>query len=456
MESSSEDDYFSWLFLINLVAEPSTFNIVLGFVAVALLLLASALVSGAEVAFFSLSPKDIKEIGNDTRKSSKTILDLLDTPRYLLATIIITNNFVNVSIIVISYYIVRFFIDFTIYPILGFIGQVVVVTFVILLFGEVVPKIFAAYNNIRLAHMTAYPLLILKKILKPISKVLVSSTGVIERKLSRKNKNVDLKEIDHAIDLAVGGKASSQEVSILKGIVKFGNITVTQIMRARVDVVAIDYNTDFKGTIKIVKESGFSRIPVYKENDDNVVGILYVKDLLKHIDKKRGFSWQKLIRSPLFIPETKKIDDLLKEFQSKRIHIAIVVDEYGGTSGIITLEDVIEEIIGEIKDEFDQVEDINYTKIDDRNFIFEGKTLLNDVFKILNIDIDTFDDVEGDFDSLAGLVLELAGRIPGKDEQLSHKNFLFTVLSVTKKRITSVKMTILQEDEMLKPNDQTG
>ncbi len=448
MEISSDDDYYSWLILADAANEPHAYHIILAILAILVLLFLSAMVSGSEVAFFSLSRKEIDNIKEKTDKMSSLIIQLLESPKKLLATILIANNLFNVGVVVISYFVIMSFIDANAYPFLGFILEIIVVTLMLVLFGEVIPKTFANYNNRKIAYLTAFPLTILEKIFNPLSKLLVSSTNIIENRIKRDtNRNISAEDVNDAIDLSVGTQASKQEINILKGIVKFGDISVKQIMRARVDVIAIEHETSFKETLNIVRESGFSRIPVFQENEDSIKGILYVKDLLKYVSEKEDFKWQSLIRTPFFVPETKKIDDLLREFQTKRIHLAIVVDEYGGTSGIVTLEDVMEEIIGEITDEFDEAEEIKFDKIDDNNYIFEGKTLLNDIYKVVGIKSDSFDEVSGDFDSLAGLILELSGKIPKKNERVSYKDFLFTVLAVSRKRIVRVKLTYVQDDE---------
>jgi gliding motility-associated protein GldE len=455
MEETAEGDLADWSVLLAQTGGPLTFEIIFGLLGVLLLLAASAMISGSEVAYFSITGKEIEDLKSDGSKSSSRILKLLDTPRHLLATILIVNNTLNVAIIIISYYLISYIIDVGSYPIIGFLLEVVIVTFLIVLFGEVIPKIFAAHNNVRIARFMSAPLRLLLRLLKPASYLLVSSTRVIERKLDNKSgSNISLEEVDHAIDVAVGEKATQEEVDMLKSIVNFGSISVTQVMQARVDVTSLSDDTGFHEVMRIVLRDNFSRIPVYRENEDNVIGILYIKDLLRHVDEPDEFRWQDLLRQPFFVPESKKIDDLLKEFQTKRIHMAIVVDEYGGTSGIITLEDVMEEIIGEIADEFDDVQEIEFTKLDDHNFIFEGKTMLNDMFKVVDVEPDSFDDVEGDFDSIAGLVLELAGRLPEKGAEITHKNFTFTVVSVSKKRIIKVKLTLRTADQTPAENEQ--
>ncbi len=416
------------------------------------LLLASALVSGSEVAYFSLDNNDVEEVEKDADKTDKRITDLLNEKEYLLATILVTNNFINVAIIMLSAFVLGNLIpEGQIPDALKFLIEVVLVTFLLVLFGEVSPKVYASTNNIRVARLMARPLTFLRKLTFPISALLVNSTSLIERRIAKRydsGKAVSMEDIDQAIELAVTDtQDAKQDIRLLKSIVKFGNVSVKQIMRSRVDVTAVEQEANFEELLELVRESGYSRIPVYDDNFDNVTGVLYAKDLLEYLDENSNFKWQKVIRSAFFVPETKKIDDLLQEFQERRIHIAIVVDEYGGTLGIVTLEDVLEEIIGEIKDEFDDQIELEYEKIDEFNYKFEGKTLLNDLCRVVGLDTATFDEVKGESDSMAGLVLELAGRIPKVKEQLEYKNYLFTITEADKRRIIQVKMTIAPEAE---------
>lgn len=319
------------------------------------------------------------------------------------------------------------------------------ITFLLVLFGEVSPKIYANLNNLKHSRLMAPPLLILDKLYRPLSGLLVGwsariESNIYEKRLTTTGKTTDRKEIDTAIELAVSDD-NSGEIDILKGIINFGDVTAKQIMKSRVDVVAIEESYGFRQVMKIVRDSGFSRIPVFKEDFDNIKGLLYVKDLLGYSDEKSSFKWQKLIRNNvLYVPESKKIYDLLREFQSKRTHMGIVVDEYGGSGGVITLEDIMEEVIGEIKDEFDQEEEVDYTKIDDHNYIFEGKTLLNDVIRILDLDKDIFDQVKGSADSIAGLILELTGSLPNRDREIKYKQLRFKIVSVTKRRIEKINV----------------
>jgi gliding motility-associated protein GldE len=323
---------------------------------------------------------------------------------------------------------------------------VVVVTFLLVLFGEVLPKVYATQNNMRMALFSAPVLLFMNKVFKPVSKMLVSSTKYIEGRMNSKPANsISNEDFEHAIELTVGHSATREEVNIFKGILKFGNITVRQIMRTRMDVSGVPYQLTFPEVQKLAIEVGYSRMPVYKESLDSVNGMIHTKDFLPHSDDE-NFDWHALIRPAFFVHEGKMIEDLLKEFQQKRIHFAIVVDEFGGTSGIVTLEDIMEEIIGDIKDEFDE-DDLHFKKIDDNNYIFEGKTLINDVCRMINMPSDTFEDIRGESDSVAGLILEISGKFPAVNEIVSYKQYDFTVLNIDKMRIQRIKLTINEEGE---------
>ena len=409
-------------------------------------LIISFFVSGAEVAFFSLTYKDINMLKTKQYNGYKRIVNLLETPKILLASLLIANSFVNIAIIVIS----NFIIDalFTIqYGWLEFGIKVLTVTFFLVLFGEVMPKVMATQNNIRFAKDAGPLIVVISYLFRGMSKRLVRSSDFIERKLAGKtNNNYSLEELDHAIDITTDSEASSKEKNILKGIVKFGNITARQVMKARLDVSGIDYALPFPELIKRVEELHYSRLPVYKEDLDEVAGMLHTKDLLPHLENQDNFDWHTVIRPAYFIHEQKLIEDLLSEFRSKRIHFAVVVDEFGGTSGIVTLEDIMEEIIGDIKDEFDE-EDISYEKLDEYNYAFDGKVMMNDVCRIMELPMETFDNVKGDSESLAGLVLELTGEIPKQNEVAQSGNFVFTVLEVEKNRLQKIKITIKQQLE---------
>ncbi len=449
MDNSSEGEHLYCLFIsfLNIINPVTTEIVFASFVSIVLLVL-SGYASGAEVAFFSLTKKDLIKLKKEKNSSSKRIISLLEKPRYLLATILIANNLINISIIVTSYFVISNLFNFIGHPVLSFVFEVLIVTFLIVLFGEIIPKVFATRHNVKLARTTSYGLTYLEKFFRPFSFMLVKSTNFIEKRLHGKAvQQISIDEIDDAIDMTVASKSSKREVNILKGIIRFGNITVKQAMLSRVDMVAVDTIAEFKTVLDIISQSGFSRIPIYENDLDHITGIIYAKDLLEHLEQP-GFEWQKLARQPLFVPENKKLNDLLEDFQSKRVHLAIVVDEYGGTSGIITLEDILEEIIGEIKDEYDDLIEIDYIKEDDKNYVFEAKTLINDVCKVMGIPSETFDKVRGDADSLGGIILEIAKKIPHIKEEVRYENFLFTVLSVDKKRIKKVKITLLSLAEL--------
>ena len=418
------------------------------------------MVSGSEVAYFSLNNNDIDELKNKSDKAEERILRHLDQKPYLLATILVANNFINIAIILVSSFILGNLLPDTFSASLStwsnatikFLIEVVLVTFLLVLFGEVSPKVYAGSHNVKLARMMARPLEFLSRITYPITFLLVSTTAIIEKRIEKyDNQQVSMEDIDQAIELSVTDtQHAKQEVRILKSIVKFGNVSVKQIMRSRVDVTAVDQDINFHELIEVVRESGYSRIPVYAENSDDITGILYAKDLLIHLNQAADFVWKGIPRSAYFVPETKKIDDLLKDFQEKRVHMAIVVDEYGGMEGIVTLEDILEEIIGEIQDEFDHEIELDYQKIDDYNYVFEGKTMLNDVCRVIGLDTTTFDEVKGDSDSLAGLVLELAGRLPKSNQTITHENYKFKILQADQRRIIQVKMTLPSDNATMR------
>ncbi len=446
---------------------PFLLSTIAGFLGISILLLCSALVSGAEIAFFSLSSSDLEGIEQEPTPADRRILFLKEHPRYLLATILVSNNFINIAIILLSSVVLDPLLSEELFGFWGesvnavlpfataeqwsdffkFLIVTVGISFLLVLFGEVTPKVYAKMNNLKLARFMARPLSFLMGILRPINAFLVRMTNFVENRLAKSNSSSNQpsrEEIDEAIELTVSKSADAdQEIDILKSIVKFGEVSVKQIMRPRVDVVAVDFRIDYSTLLETVKESGYSRIPVYDEEFDNVTGILYAKDLLGHLDEDKSFEWQTLIRTDLlYAPEAKKIDDLLKEFQRKRLHMAIVVDEYGGSSGIVTLEDIMEEIIGEIKDEFDAEKEVDFQKIDEYQYIFEGKTLLNDVCRVMGIDTETFDEMKGEADSLAGLVLEIYGGFLAKEGEITCQGFTFKAIAVNKRRIERILITL--------------
>jgi len=408
-------------------------DVILSFLVILVLLFFSAFISGAEVAYFSLSPADLEDMENEK------VQNLLKKPNELLATILIANNFINVGIVVISAYLTSIAITFPVDSNLEFIFQVIIITALLVLFGEITPKIYANNNAVNFSLRMSKLLLLLKKLFYPLSYLLVITTSFIDKKLAAKQTEVSVEEITKALDITE--HESKEERQILRSIVEFGNTDVKEIMKSRVAVLAIDKATNFTEVLKIIISSGYSRIPVFEEQFDNVLGILYIKDLIPHLKKTDDFDWVKLCRTSYFVPETKMINDLLKEFQVKKNHIAIVVDEYGGTSGIVTLEDVLEEIVGEINDEFD-VDDNVYSKLDKHNYIFEGKILLNDFLKIVKGEVDSFDEVKGESDSLAGLVLEIEGRIPKIGTVCKIPPYTMVVESADLRRIKRLKITI--------------
>ncbi|MBL4625054.1 MAG: gliding motility-associated protein GldE [Flavobacteriales bacterium] len=413
------------------------------------LLFCSAFISGAEVAYFSLSPTHQEELKSTKTKLNKLIQDLLASPKKLLATILIANNFVNISIVILSSYLSSSLFSFNeswfgISPeVCEFIVLVGLVTFLILLVGEVIPKVYANKYPLKLAGIMAYPIYSLGQLFWYIglSPFLIFTTSIIHKKFTKKAENISVDQLSHALELTDENEVSKGEQKILEGIVKFGKTDVKQIMQPRMDVTAINIESNYQLVMQEILNSGFSRIPIYKGDFDHIEGVLYIKDLLAHLDKDNDYKWQGLDRKAYFVPESKKIDDLLTEFQEKKIHLAIVVDEYGGNSGIITLEDIIEEIVGDITDEFDQ-EDLVYSKLDERNYVFEGKTPLKDLYRILEINGDNFEENKGDSDTLAGFILELSGKIMQKNEKVSFENYSFTIEASDKRRIKRIKVTI--------------
>ena len=430
--------------LINVAFYPAEPGSILAIFIVLILLVGSALISGSEVAYFSLSPTDKQNLEDRDTRNSRAVLELIRKPVRLLGTILITNNFINVGIVIISSFVMNRLINFGTSKTLQFMTQVVIVTFILLLFGEILPKLYANLYASRFAQFMAYPLKFLEKLFYPISSMLIYSTSMVNRRLARKKQNISMDDLSEALELT--SKDISEEKNILEGIIKFGNIDVKEIMKARIDVVSADIKTNLDELISIAIDSGYSRIPIYDKTFDNVKGILYIKDLLPHIHKSKNFKWQSLIRPLYYVPENKKIDDLLNEFQTKKIHMAIVVDEYGGTSGIITLEDIIEEIVGEITDESDE-DEVFFDQISGNEYLFDGKILLNDLYKILETEDDIFEAVKGDADTLAGLILELKGDFPEMGEKTSFRNFEFIIEAVDKRRIKQIRLIISPEKE---------
>ncbi len=430
-------EFFTLLFA-NLTFNKPTFAGIIELVIFVILIIMSALVSGSEVAFFSLTPKNLEALKNSPQKSHIRVLRLLEKSDYLLATILISNNFINITIVVLSTYITATMIEFHNNEALKFAFEAILVTFIILLFGEIIPKIYANKYKMQFASFMANPLVFAGKIFYPLSSLLVKYSNIVNKKMQKK-QTIAMSDLSYAIDITSG--QSQNEKKILKNVVNFSNTEAREIMTPRVDVVTVDYNDKLSAIKKIISENEFSRLPVIKDSLDNIVGILYIKDLVRILNKDNYFDWQKNIKQAYFVPENKKIDDLLQEFRDKKIHIAVVSDEYGGFSGIITLEDIIEEIVGEISDEFDLPEDL-ITKIADNKYIVEGKLLLNDFSKYFNLSEDFFDEIKGDVETIAGLLLEMNGDFPRRGQTLVYKNIDFTVSEINNRRIVKVKVEI--------------
>lgn len=425
---------------------PPTMGAMIALILAILLLYASGFVSASEIAFFSLSPSNLSKIEENEYPSDSRIKALLDDSERLLATILISNNFVNVTIIMLCNFFFASVIDFGDAKLLEFLLITVVLTFLLLLFGEIMPKIYSAQNTLKFCRKAAPVISVLLSVFKPVSNLLVHSTFLIN-KLTRKRKvpNLSVDDLSQALELTDKNEIS-EESNMLKGIIRFGEETAEEVMTSRLDIVDLEINTPFPDVIKCIVDNAYSRIPVYEESRDNIKGILYIKDLLPYLDKGADFKWQNLIRPAYFVPETKMIDDLLRDFQANKIHIAIVVDEFGGTSGIVTMEDIIEEIVGEINDEYDE-EERTYVKISENVYIFEGKTLLSDFYKLAEIDPDDFESVAGDADTLAGLLLELKGEFPILHEVINFDRYRFEILEMDARRIVKVKVTVGTEKE---------
>ena len=417
-----------------------TIGAIIAIVLAVILLYASGFVSASEIAFFSLSPGDLSEIEEGQTSSDRRISALLDDSEHLLATILISNNFVNVTIIMLCNYFFASTIHWGNSVILEFLVITVILTFLLLLFGEIMPKIYSAQHTLKFCRKAAHVISFLKTLFSPLSALLVRSSFLINKCVAKKNYNISVDELSQALELTDKNEIS-EESNILEGIIRFGGETAKEVMTPRLDMVDLEINTPYAEVLKCIVDNAYSRIPVYAESRDNIKGILYIKDLLPHLNKMDNFRWQTLIRPAYFVPETKMIDDLLRDFQANKIHIAIVVDEFGGTSGIVTMEDIIEEIVGEINDEYDD-EERTYVKLNDRTYIFEAKTLLSDFYKIMKIDSNIFERVEGDADTLAGLLLEIKGEFPVLHEHLDYENYHFEVLEMNTRRILKVKVIV--------------
>lgn len=415
---------------------PDPFNIIdlISIIVLLIMLLCSALISASEVAFFSLTPGQLHDL---KAKGYDKVYNLHKKPNRLLATILISNNFVNVGIVILSSWLVRSLFDFSNNQILGFVIQVIVVTFIILLFGEIIPKLYANRSQTKVAIFMASPLIFLNYLFRPLSTLLIRSTSIISKRMSRKKDGISIGQLSKALELTKDSEINDEK-DILEGIVRFSNIHAIDIIRPRINVIAIDIEDNYTQVKEVITEHGYSRMPVYNDNLDNIEGVLYTKDLLIHLQEGKDFIWQDLLRPAYFVPETKKINDLLEEFQSKKVHMAIVVDEYGGTSGIVTMEDILEEIVGDINDEYDEKEE-THIRTKEGAYIFEASILLNDFEKVIGTPDDSFKDIEGDADTLAGLILEIKGELPRKSEVIIWHNHKFTILEVDNRRIKKIK-----------------
>lgn len=405
----------------------------------ALLLLVSGFASGSEIAFFSLSPNDLDKLNPDRSARDRSIAMLRSDNERTLATILITNNLVNVTIIMLCNYVFGKLVEFHA-EWLQFLCITVLLTFLLLLFGEIMPKVYSRQNPLAFCRRAVGGVLFLRKLFWPMETVLIRSGSLAEKAAPKESRQLSVDDLEQALELTDKNDIKDEQ-SMLQGIIRFGDETAKEVMTSRQDIVDLDIKCNYAEVLKCIVDNNYSRIPVYQDNTDNIRGILYIKDLLPHLSKPASFRWQSLIRPPYFVPETKKIDDLLKEFQKNKVHIAIVVDEFGGTSGLVTMEDILEEIVGEINDEYDEDEKF-YSKLNYNTYVFEGKTLLSDFCKILHIDDDEFADVEGDADSVAGLLLEIKGDFPSMHEKIDYKNYSFEVLGIDGRRISKVKVTV--------------
>ena len=420
-----------------------TLNAIIGLVILCLLLVASALVSGCETAFFSLQPADIDHLESRTDTKSRTVLNLREKPKSLLATILIANNFINVTITLLATYIVSEMFDMANHPFAAFLMEVIVITSLVLIIGEITPKVLAAKKPVKFSRVMARPLQVLMAVFSPLSKLLVNSTSFMDKHLEKKKAEISTDDLSAAVDIATDASTPLEEKNMLKGIASFTEKEVSSVMKPRIDIIAVEHDMPFQDMLETVIRSGFSRIPVYEESLDNVNGILYVKDLLPYLDAQ-SFEWQKLIRPAFFVPENRKINDLFQDFREKKIHIAIVVDEYGGTSGLITMEDVIEEIVGEINDEFDNVkQEQHYTKLDDDTYLFKAQTSIVDFCKVFNVSENYFEPMQGEADTLAGLVLEIEGRIPEVGFSFNVEKFHFEITEADSRKIIQIKVNLL-------------
>ena len=424
---------------------PPTAGVLFAAALAVLLLVLSGFASGSEIAFFSLSPSDLNELDPEHNAADKNIQLLRDDSERTLATILISNNFVNVTIIMLCNYVFGHLVDFGKAYWLQFVCITVLLTFLLLLFGEIMPKVFARMNPLRFCRRVVGGILFARRLFWPLESLLLR-VGVLSEKVALRDSHVlSVDDLEQALELTDKDELKDEQ-SMLKGIIRFGDETVKEVMTSRQDVVDLDIDSTYDEVLKCIVDNNYSRIPVYRDNSDNIRGVLYIKDLLPHLDKPKDFRWQSVIRPPFFVPETKKIDDLLREFQDNKVHMAIVVDEFGGTSGVVTLEDILEEIVGEINDEYDEEEKF-YTRVNHNTYIFEGKTLLSDFCKILEVDDDEFSEVEGDADTLAGLLLEIKGDFPQVHEKLQFREYQFEILKLEERRISRVKVIVKEKGE---------
>lgn len=420
--------------------QPTT-GVIIATILAAVLLLMSAFASGSEIAFFSLSPSDVAELEDGKFDADKKIQNLRDDSERTLATILIANNFVNVTIIMLLNYVIAGVISFGERALLlQFLFTTVILTFLLLLFGEIMPKVYARQDPLKFCRRCVGGIMFARKLFWPIENILLKSGMMAEKIIQKENHVLSVDDLEQALELTDKNDIKDEQ-NMLKGIIRFGDETAKEVMTSRQNIVDLDIRSNYADVLKCIEDNNYSRIPVYQDNTDNIRGILYIKDLLPHLTKSSNFRWQSLIRPPYFVPETKKIDDLLREFQENKVHIAIVVDEFGGTSGIVTLEDILEEIVGEINDEYDEEEKF-YSKLNYNTFIFEGKTLLTDLCRILNVDDEEFEEVEGDADTLAGLLLEIKGDFPSIHEKIDYKNYTFEVMNIEERRISKIKVTV--------------
>ena len=425
---------------------PISLGVVIAILITIVLLGLSAFASASEIAYFSLSPSDLSELSEERTEQDKAINMLRDDSERTLATILITNNFVNVTIIMLCNYIFTSLVCFGEKAYwLQFLIVTVLLTFLLLLFGEIIPKVYSREDPLAFCRRSVSGILFFRRLFWVFESILLRSGFLASKVIKNDQQMLSVDELEHALELTDKNDIK-EEQKMLQGIVRFGDETVREVMTSRQDIVALNINTSFSDVLKSIVENNYSRIPVYQNNDDNIKGVLYIKDLLPHLAKPTNFKWQTLMRPPHFVPETKRLDDMMKDFKENKVHIAIVVDEFGGTSGLITLEDILEEIVGEINDEYDE-EDTSYSKLNYNTYVFDGKTLLSDVTKILEVDDDYFSEIEGDADSLAGLLLEIKGDFPTMHERIEYRNFMFEILKVDGRRISKVKITISANNE---------